>query len=277
MFDFILKFFKRAKTKRPQIITPKPEHVAVIMDGNGRWANSKGLSRIAGHKRGVDSVKGIIKSCLEHEIPYLSIFAFSSENWNRPEAEVNALMELLASSLETQTKKLNEHGVRLQLLGDLTRFSSRIQRLAAGAQAETASNDKLVFNVAINYGGRWDITRACQRLARRVQNGELNPEDITSDAINQQLSTAGMPDPDLFIRTSGEYRISNFLLWQAAYSEFYFTDLLWPDFDEDAFTDALLQYTDRDRRFGNAVDKSAMNKPVEGSCADTERARSHQS
>lgn len=253
----LLKSVRQEKRQVLPIITPKPEHVAVIMDGNGRWANSQGLSRIAGHKRGVDSVKALIKSSIEHEIPYLSIFAFSSENWDRPESEVNALMELLGNALETQTKKLNENGVRLQLLGDLSRFSDRIQGLAKSAQEATAGNNKLVFNVAINYGGRWDIAQACQKLARQVADGDIQVADIDEDAINNQLSTAGMPDPDLFIRTSGEYRISNFLLWQAAYSEFYFTDVLWPDFNEDEFTDALIKYTDRDRRYGKAVDKIA--------------------
>lgn len=255
MLNKFLNFFKLKKRKHVPIITPKPEHVAVIMDGNGRWANSHGLSRIAGHKRGVDSVKNLIKSCIQHEIPYLSIFAFSSENWNRSDEEVSALMNLLAQALETQTKKLNENGVRLQLIGDLSRFSDRIQHLAAGAQRETAGNKKLVFNVAINYGGRWDITNACRNVVKQVAEGDLKPEDINEEVIGQQLSTAGMPDPDLYIRTSGEYRISNFLLWQAAYAEFYFTDVLWPDFDEDAFTEALLKYTDRDRRFGTAIDK----------------------
>ena len=270
MLETFKNFFKRNKRKHVPLITPKPQHVAVIMDGNGRWANSQGLSRIAGHKRGVDSVKSLIKSCITHEIPYLSIFAFSSENWNRSQDEVSALMDLLAQALETQTKKLNEHGVRLQLLGDLSRFSPRIQKLAAQAQDATSHNKKLIFNVAINYGGRWDIAQACRHLAKEVKAGALLPEEITEDKISEHLSTKGMPDPDLYIRTSGEYRISNFLLWQAAYAEFYFTDILWPDFDEDAFTDALIKYTDRDRRFGKAVDKvpsggkepSANEKPL---------------
>jgi len=246
------------------IITPKPEHVAVIMDGNGRWANSKGMSRISGHKRGVDSVKALIKGCIEHEIPYLSIFAFSSENWNRPESEVNALIELLGNALETQTKKLNENGVSLRLIGDLTRFSPTIQKLAHQAQAETAHNTTLVFNVAINYGGRWDIAQACQRLAEKVAAGDMPVSDINEDSINQELSTRGIPDPDLFIRTSGEYRISNFLLWQAAYSEFYFTDILWPDFNEAEFTKALIKYTSRDRRYGNAIDKVSSSQAMNG-------------
>jgi len=248
------------RDNKPQdisILSPKPEHVAVIMDGNGRWANAKGLTRVAGHKHGVDSVKSLIKSCIKHEIPYLSIFAFSSENWNRPKTEVDALMDLLVNALETQTKKLNENGVRLQLLGDLSRFDERTRGLAAGAERDTADNSKLVFNVAINYGGRWDIAQASKRLAEKVAAGEMTASQIDEQAISSELSTAGMPDPDLFIRTSGEYRISNFLLWQAAYSEFYFTDILWPDFDEEAFTEALLKYSHRDRRFGNAVDKQA--------------------
>ena len=256
------QLFKREKKRSVMpIITPKPAHVAVIMDGNGRWANSQGLSRIAGHKRGVDAVKSLIKSCVEHEIPYLSIFAFSSENWNRPESEVNALMDLLGTALETQVKKLDENGVRLNLIGDLSRFSGRIQSLAANAQHATSTNTKLVFNVAINYGGRWDIACASQRLAQKVLDGELNVSDVTEDAISNELSTQGMPDPDLFIRTSGEYRISNFLLWQAAYSEFYFTDVLWPDFGEHEFTEALIKYTNRDRRFGNAIDKVSSSTP----------------
>jgi undecaprenyl diphosphate synthase len=256
------QLFKREKKRSVMpIITPKPDHVAVIMDGNGRWANSQGLNRIAGHKRGVDAVKSLIKSCVEHEIPYLSIFAFSSENWNRPESEVNALMDLFGNALETQVKKLDENGVRLNLIGDLSRFSERIQALANNAQEATSANTKLVFNVAVNYGGRWDIACASQRLAQKVLDGELEVADITEDAINNELSTKGMPDPDLFIRTSGEYRISNFLLWQAAYSEFYFTDVLWPDFDEHEFTEALIKYTNRDRRFGNAVDKVSSQTP----------------
>lgn len=228
------------------------------MDGNGRWANAQGLSRIAGHKQGVNSVKSLIKSCIHHEIPYLSIFAFSSENWNRPSNEVSALMDLLTSALETQTKKLNENGVKLRLIGDLSKFSQRIQKLAKKAQMETVDNDVLVFSVAINYGGRWDLTQACQQIAEKVAKGKIKTTQISEELVGMHLSTRDIPDPDLFIRTSGEYRISNFFLWQAAYSEFYFTDALWPDFDEEAFTKALLKYTSRDRRFGNALDQFSM-------------------
>lgn len=255
MFNFLKRFWPAKSHYDPSIINPKPKHVAVIMDGNGRWANAQGLSRIAGHKKGADSVKAIIKSCLQHEIPYLSIFAFSSENWNRSNNEVSGLMDLLSNALETQTKKLNENGVRVQFIGDLEKFSERIQSLAKEAQAKTINNNKLLLSVAINYGGRWDITQACRQLAAKVASGEINALDIDETLINQHLSTKGIPDPDLFIRTSGEYRISNFFLWQAAYSEFYFDDTLWPDFDEKAFTEALLKFSRRDRRFGRAQDK----------------------
>lgn len=252
---FSKRVFKRKKPSLNSEISRKPTHIAVIMDGNGRWANAQGLNRIAGHKRGADAVKSLIKSCVEHDIPYLSIFAFSSENWNRPESEVSALMTLLGNALETQVNKLNDNGIRLNLLGDLSRFDDRIQALAVKAQTATAANKTLVFNVAINYGGRWDIRNAVQRLAQKALDGEIAVSDISDAAINNELSTKGMPDPDLFIRTSGEYRISNFLLWQAAYSEFYFTETLWPDFDQQAFNQALIEYSKRDRRFGNAIDK----------------------
>lgn len=250
------RLFGKADAVQTPLHAPKPKHVAVIMDGNGRWANAKGLSRVAGHKQGVNSVKALIRSCIQHEIPYLSVFAFSSENWNRPNHEVTALMELLSNALETQLKKLRENGIKLQLIGDLSKFTTQIQKLAIKAQKETSLNNKLVLSVAINYGGRWDIMQACQRMASEVANGRLQASDINEELISQYLSTNGIPDPDLFIRTSGEYRISNFFLWQAAYSELYFVDTLWPDFDEQTFTQALIEYSNRDRRFGNAVDKT---------------------
>ena len=225
------------------------------MDGNGRWANAKGLSRVAGHKKGVDSVKNLIKGCLQHDVPYLSIFAFSSENWSRPSTEVSALMELLSSALLHQSKKLHENGVKLTIIGDTSKLDPSIQRLASEAIALTSNNTALHFNVAINYGGRWDIVNAARTLAQRVKDGEMSVEDIDEESFGSELATAGIPDPDLYIRTSGEYRLSNFMLWQAAYSEFYFVDTLWPDFDEDAFTEALYRYTHRDRRFGAAEDK----------------------
>ena len=250
------RLFRRGKQSDKSVISPKPNHVAVIMDGNGRWANSRGLSRVAGHKQGADAVKALLRGCIEHEISYLSIFAFSSENWNRPAKEVAALMELFSSALDTQAQKFNEHGIRLNLIGDLSKFSDSIQLRAAQIQAETAHNDKLIFNVAVNYGGRWDIVQACQRLAQQVEIGSLKASEVTEQLLAEHLVTKDTPDPDLFIRTSGEYRISNFMLWQSAYAEFYFTNVLWPDFDESEFTKALIQFSERDRRFGNAKDSA---------------------
>ena len=244
------KLFGRKKSSSKPEIKPKPNHIAIIMDGNGRWAKRHGKNRVAGHKKGVQSVKSVIKSCLEHEIGYLTLFAFSSENWNRPQAEVSALMELFTSALESQARKLHENGIKLRLIGDLSRFSNKIQRLAASAEQLTKDNDKLVLSVAVNYGGRWEIAEACKKLAQRAVEGDLRPDEINEQLIQENITTANIPDPDLFIRTSGEYRISNFLLWQAAYAEFYFTDILWPDFGEDEFTEALLKYTHRERRFG---------------------------
>ncbi len=252
-----------SRQQAPQSIkdlSPKPHHIAVIMDGNGRWANAQGLTRVAGHKRGVEAVKNLIKNCIKNDIRILSLFAFSSENWNRPESEVNALMELLTNALNTQTKKLDENGVQLRLLGDLSRFSSSIQELAARAQNSTQNNHKLILNVAINYGGRWDILQAAKALSQQHAAGEISLDDIDERLFAQHLATADLPDPDLLIRTSGEYRISNFLLWQTAYSEFYFSDVLWPDFDETAFNNALLSYTNRDRRFGLADDSPQKNR-----------------
>ena len=256
----LLGLFRSTEPDEIPIISPKPNHVAIIMDGNGRWANQQGLTRVAGHKRGVDAVKGLIKNCIEYDIPVLSLFAFSSENWNRPKAEVDTLMDLLANALETQTKKLDENHICLRLIGDLSRFNPRIQKLADSALAETQHNTKLTLNIAINYGGRWDISQAMRLIAVKVQKGDLDANDIDEAVVAAHLSTAELADPDLFIRTSGEYCISNFMLWQAAYAEFYFTDTLWPDFDRNEFNKALLCFSKRDRRFGEAIDAP---KPVE--------------
>lgn len=250
----MFKFFRRKQSNTP-FISKKPQHVAVIMDGNGRWANAQGLTRVAGHKQGVNSVKSLIKSCIKHEIPYLSIFAFSSENWNRSESEISTLMDLLSTALETQTNKLQKHGTRLKLIGDISKFNPKIQELAMIAQQEIPENIKLYFSVAINYGGRWDITQACQQIANKVAAGEISPQQITESLISKYLTTGDIPDPDFYIRTSGEFRLSNFMLWQAAYSELYFTDELWPDFNEASFVKALEEYARRDRRFGKAQDK----------------------
>jgi len=227
-----------------------PVHVAVIMDGNGRWANKRGLPRIAGHRQGLESVRAIVKRCADREVSYLTLFAFSSENWRRPPTEVNLLMELFTNALENKARRLHENQVRLRVVGDLSRFSSKIRMLVQRAEALTADNDRLNLTVAANYGGRWDIEQACKGLCEKVVAGELSPKDITAASIEQHLSTRFLPEPDLFIRTGGEQRISNFLLWQLAYTELYFTDTLWPEFDENAFDKALDSFARRQRRFG---------------------------
>lgn len=227
-----------------------PRHVAVVMDGNGRWARRRGLPRIAGHRRGVDVVREMVSACGNRGIPYLTLFAFSSENWKRPSTEVEFLVELLVSTLENEIRKLHEGGVNLRIIGDLERFGPRVQLLVKNAQRLTSSNNKLNLTVAINYGGRWDITQAVRRISEDAVDNRVSPESVDEQLIARYLSTAGMPDPDLFIRTGGETRISNFLLWQLAYTELYFTDVLWPDFNEAELDMSLQSYAGRQRRFG---------------------------
>ncbi|MDH3637118.1 MAG: isoprenyl transferase [Gammaproteobacteria bacterium] len=227
-----------------------PVHIAIIMDGNGRWAKKNGLPRIAGHRRGLEAVRAVVKSCADLGIPYLTLFAFSSENWRRPPAEVNLLMELFANALENKVRRLHENGVRLQVVGDLSRFSPQIRMLVQRAETLTRENTKLNLTIAANYGGRWDLTQACQQIARDVEQGNLSSEAVDGDAVERRLSTAFLPEPDFFIRTGGEQRISNFLLWQLAYAELYFTKTLWPEFGREQFYGALKSFKDRQRRFG---------------------------
>jgi len=227
-----------------------PVHVAIIMDGNGRWANKRGLPRIAGHRQGLESVRSIVKRCADRGVEYLTLFAFSSENWRRPPTEVNLLMELFTNALENKARRLHENGVRLRVVGDLSRFSSKIRMLVQRAETLTAENTRLNLTVAANYGGRWDIEQACKGVCEKVVAGTLSPEDVTAASIERHLSTSFLPEPDLFVRTGGEQRISNFLLWQLAYTELYFTDTLWPEFDEEAFDLALDSFARRQRRFG---------------------------
>jgi undecaprenyl diphosphate synthase len=231
-------------------ITLLPRHIAIVMDGNGRWAKNKGRPRIAGHRRGVESVRNIVDFCGQRGIEYLTLFAFSSENWRRPRSEVDFLMELLVSTLENEVQKLHANGVQLKIIGDLDSFGARIQKLVAHAQSLTFDNKKLTLTVAINYGGRWDVAEAARALAAKIASGDLLVADITEQLVAEAMSTAGIPDPDLFIRTGGETRISNFLLWQLAYTELYFTDVLWPDFDEIQLDLALSSFAGRQRRFG---------------------------
>lgn len=232
-----------------------PVHIAIIMDGNGRWAKKNGMPRIAGHKRGLESVRTVVKACVNKGIPYLTLFAFSSENWRRPPTEVHLLMELFANALESKAKKLNDNDVCLRVVGDTTRFSSKIRMLINRAENLTRDNEKLHLTVAANYGGRWDISQACQKICAEIVAGKINPDDVDEQDIEQRLSTRFLPEPDLFIRTGGEKRISNFLLWQLAYTELYFTDTLWPEFDNEAFERALRSFTKRQRRFGQTGDQ----------------------
>ncbi|MCU7930697.1 MAG: isoprenyl transferase [Candidatus Thiodiazotropha sp. (ex Codakia rugifera)] len=227
-----------------------PRHIAIIMDGNGRWAKKRGLPRYAGHPAGVEAVRRVVEVCVELKIPTLTLFAFSSENWQRPQKEVSLIMDLFVRSLKKEVRRLNRNQVKLKIVGDRSAFSTKLQKQIEEAERQTESNQGLLLQVAANYGGRWDITQAAKCVAERVQNGELTLDLVDEEAISQHLSFAGVPEPDLFIRTGGEQRISNFLLWQCAYTELYFTDLLWPDFNRQAMEAALLDFTHRQRRFG---------------------------
>lgn len=232
-------------------VTDIPRHVAIIMDGNGRWAQKRGLPRVAGHKAGVETVRSVIQVCAEKGIEVVTLFAFSSENWRRPKKEVSLLMGLFLAALQREVKKLHKNDVQLRIVGDVTAFDNKIQEQILKAEALTRDNKTLVLNIAANYGGQWDITQSVKKLAAKVEAGELTADDINSDLIEQNLSMSDLPEPDLFIRTGGEQRISNFLIWQLAYSELYFTDTLWPDFNRDAFEQALSSFAGRQRRFGH--------------------------
>ncbi|MED5524462.1 polyprenyl diphosphate synthase [Gallaecimonas pentaromativorans] len=227
-----------------------PRHIAIIMDGNGRWAQSRGKARIMGHKQGVEAVRETVRCATRLGVESLTLFAFSSENWRRPEEEVNFLMELFLLVLGREVKKLHKNNIKLNIIGDCSAFSERLKKKIGEAQALTAGNTGLVLNVAANYGGCWDITHAAQQLAEQVARGELQSSDITESLFAQQLSLSEQPPVDLMIRTGGDHRISNFLLWQLAYAELYFTDTLWPDFGEQAFSEAVAVFLSRERRFG---------------------------
>ncbi|UYG08182.1 polyprenyl diphosphate synthase [Halomonas sp. M4R1S46] len=227
-----------------------PRHVAIIMDGNNRWAKARGMSGVRGHHAGVEAVRAVIRRAAERGVETLTLFAFSSENWKRPAAEVNALMELFLMALKREVKKLHQHDIRLSVIGDREGFSASIQKYIAQAEALTGDNHGLHLVIAANYGGRWDIAQAARRLAERVAAGELAPSAIDEGALGAELSLAGDAPVDLCIRTSGERRISNFLLWQMAYAELYFTPTLWPDFGAEAFDEALADFAGRKRRFG---------------------------
>ncbi|CAK0767134.1 ditrans,polycis-undecaprenyl-diphosphate synthase ((2E,6E)-farnesyl-diphosphate specific) [Gammaproteobacteria bacterium] len=227
-----------------------PRHVAIIMDGNGRWANRRHLPRFAGHRAGVGRVREMVRVCNQRGIQVLTLFAFSSENWRRPPQEVGLLMELFITTLRREVRELHRNNVQLRIVGARTAFPERLQEQILVAEERTAANTGLVLAIAANYGGRWDIAETARRLAERVAAGEIVPSAITLDYFGREICLGNLPDPDLFIRTGSEQRISNFLLWQLAYTELYFTDTLWPDFDEAAFEEALRWFSSRQRRFG---------------------------
>ncbi len=231
-------------------LLPIPCHVAVVMDGNGRWAQQCRRPRAFGHRAGVKAVRGLIQACLRRDIAVLTLFAFSSENWSRPKGEVSSLMDLFLRSLRKEADQLASNGVRLRFIGERSAFAAELQLAMEEVERKTAGNHRLQLSIAVNYGGRWDILQATRRLAEAVKAGDLNPDQITVQSLHGETSLAGLPDPDLLIRTGGEQRISNFLLWQCAYTELYFCDTLWPDFDEAALDVALANFRSRQRRFG---------------------------
>lgn len=228
-----------------------PRHIAIIMDGNGRWAQKKLLPRIIGHRAGVKTVRKIVEYCVKEKIEVLSLFAFSSENWRRPKKEVNMLMELFMGTLQAQVDKLDKNNIKLCIIGDKSAFSEKLQNKIVQAEKQTQHNSGLNLVIAANYGGRWDITQAFLQITEKIKTGELQTEDISEQLIEQFISTAELPEPDLFIRSGGEQRISNFLLWQLAYTEFYFTEALWPDFDQALLAEAINSFKCRERRFGH--------------------------
>ena len=247
--------------------TKVPRHVAIIMDGNGRWANRRQLPRIAGHRAGVENVRVIVERCAELGVEVLTLFAFSSENWRRPPTEVRLLMDLFSVALEQEVEKLDENGIRLTVIGDRAQFPRKLQRRIEQAEEATRDNKTLTVVVAANYGGRWDLTEATRRIAELVAAGEVAAEDVNEEMLGKYLCLKDVPEPDLFIRSGGEQRISNYLLWQLAYTELYFTECLWPDFDSAEFDRALESYASRQRRFGMTGDQVELAKLPKSSTA----------
>jgi len=248
----------QAKTQAGQ--QPLPRHVAIIMDGNGRWAKSRNLPRYMGHRAGVKAVRRVVEACRQHGIEALTLFAFSSENWRRPKVEVGLLMDLFVRTLKKEVSRLDRNGVCIRFIGDRSAFDPKLHSMMDAAEQQTADNDGLTLVIAANYGGRWDLVEATRRLAARAVAGELSVDEIDSETLGSELCNANLPEPDLFIRTGGEQRISNYLLWQLAYTELYFTDLLWPEFDAAAFEKALHSFAGRQRRFGKTGDQVEQSR-----------------
>jgi len=239
-----------------------PKHVAVIMDGNGRWAKARGQERSEGHVAGVEAVRRIVEAASVAGVEYLTLYAFSTENWHRPQAEVDALMHLMSYALERETPELKEKGVRLHIIGDMSRMPKEpLESLNKSVEA-TSQGTRLQLNLALSYSSRWEITNAVREIAGRVKSGEIDPESITDSDFASYLTTAGIPDPDLLIRTGGDKRISNYLLWQIAYSELYFTTTLWPDFDAEGLYKAIIEYQSRERRFGKTSEQIQSNNHI---------------
>ncbi len=237
--------------------TNKPAHVAIIMDGNGRWAKERGLPRAAGHRAGIKALRNIVEHCSSHDIQALTVYAFSSENWRRPQKEVGLLMELFVSALDEQISDLHRNEVNVRFIGDMSRFPDKLQASINSAHEMTGNNTGLQLRVAANYGGRWDITHAFHLIIERVHSGEIKISDIDEELIGSALELADLPEPDLFIRTGGERRISNYLLWQLAYTEMYFSDIYWPDFSIEKFQEACEWFENRQRRFGRTSEQVA--------------------
>lgn len=237
-----------------------PAHIAIIMDGNGRWAKERGLSRLVGHQNGVESVRKVTEAATEIGIKYLTLYTFSTENWNRPQAEVDALMELLVENIVKETPTFHKNNVRLEAIGDLERMPAKVLARLRACIVETSVNTGLTLVLALSYSSRWELTDAMRKIAKKVAVGEISADEITEQTVAQHLTTAAIPDPDLLIRTSGEVRISNFLLWQIAYSELYFTPTHWPDFREEEFYKAIVDYQHRERRFGKTSEQLANDK-----------------
>ncbi len=232
-----------------------PRHIAVIMDGNGRWAKEQGMARVFGHRNGVKAVRETTEACTELGVEYLTLYAFSTENWKRPEAEVNALMTLLVETIKNEIKTLNENGVRLRAIGDISRLPEKSRATLLKAIEDTKQNARMTLVLALNYSAKWEIVEAVRKLASAAKSGEIDPKEINEDDFSNALSTSGIPDPELLIRTSGENRISNFLLWQIAYAELYFTPTLWPDFRREHLYQAIIDFQNRERRFGKTSEQ----------------------
>ena len=237
------------------MVSNVPGHIAVVMDGNGRWAKKRNRPRSMGHQAGLKALRATIEHCVKSGVKTLTVFAFSSENWNRPAGEVSRLMELFLRALDKEARELHENGICLRFVGDKTAFKVAIQKKMVEAEKMTVDNKRLTANIAVNYGGRWDITQAAVKMAKAVAQGHLPADDVNESHLAQFLSLAKSPDPDLFIRTGGEMRISNFLLWQSAYTEFYFTPVLWPDFGEQELDQAISAFQSRERRFGRTSEQ----------------------